>query len=281
MPGPVVRLNTLGLIDGRFVDLSGYQPLDSDLTAIAALTTTSYGRDLLALADAAAGRTALGLGTAATTASTAYDAAGSAASAQAAAIAASQPVDADLTAIAALTTTAYGRALLALADAAALRTAVGVDGSVVLSAAMLELVQGSPATTNVTGGAVRWRVWLLDAAAQEGVAGIVRVPSWATSMAMSVRWAATTADTTNAVVWSGSRGPLTDGTALTTTGGAFTGGNTTATCNGQHVPVTTALGTASVTGSTDVGVQIARVAANAGDTYTADAEVVALAITFT
>ena len=29
-----------------------YQPLDSDLTAIAALTTTSYGRDLLELADA-------------------------------------------------------------------------------------------------------------------------------------------------------------------------------------------------------------------------------------
>lgn len=42
-----------------------YQPLDSDLTAIAALSTTPYGRAFLALADAAAGRTALGLGTAA------------------------------------------------------------------------------------------------------------------------------------------------------------------------------------------------------------------------
>jgi hypothetical protein len=31
-----------------------YQPLDSDLTAIAALATTSFGRALLALADAAA-----------------------------------------------------------------------------------------------------------------------------------------------------------------------------------------------------------------------------------
>lgn len=38
------------------------QPLDSDLTAIAALSTTSYGRSLLALADAAAGRAALGVG---------------------------------------------------------------------------------------------------------------------------------------------------------------------------------------------------------------------------
>lgn len=43
-------------------DLAGYQPLDSDLTAIAALATTSYGRSLLALADAAAGRAALDVG---------------------------------------------------------------------------------------------------------------------------------------------------------------------------------------------------------------------------
>ena len=46
--------------------LDGKQPLDSDLTAIAALTTTSYGRGFLPLADAAAGRTYLGLGTLAT-----------------------------------------------------------------------------------------------------------------------------------------------------------------------------------------------------------------------
>ena len=42
--------------------LAAYQPLDSDLTAIAALSTTSFGRGLLALADAAAARTALALG---------------------------------------------------------------------------------------------------------------------------------------------------------------------------------------------------------------------------
>jgi len=45
---------------------AGYQPLDSDLTAIAALTTTSFGRALLALADAAALRTAAAVGTMAT-----------------------------------------------------------------------------------------------------------------------------------------------------------------------------------------------------------------------
>jgi hypothetical protein len=97
------------------------QPLDSDLTAIAALTTTTFGRALLSLADAAAGRTALGLGTAATQASGAFDASGAAAAAQAA----SQPLDSDLTAIAALATTSYGRAFLALADAAAARAAIG------------------------------------------------------------------------------------------------------------------------------------------------------------
>jgi hypothetical protein len=59
----------------------------------------------------------------------AYDALGAAATAQAAAIAASQPADADLTAISALTTTAYGRALLALADAAAARTAIGLSAA--------------------------------------------------------------------------------------------------------------------------------------------------------
>ena len=86
------------------------QPLDSDLTAIAALTTTSYGRAFLGLADAAAARTALALGTAATAATGDF-----------------QPIDSDLTSIAALTTTAFGRALLELADAAAGRAALGVE----------------------------------------------------------------------------------------------------------------------------------------------------------
>lgn len=42
---------------------SAYQPLNATLTALAALTTTSYGRGLLSLADAAAARTYIGAGT--------------------------------------------------------------------------------------------------------------------------------------------------------------------------------------------------------------------------
>jgi hypothetical protein len=57
------------------VPTTTYQPLDSDLTAIAALTTTAYGRGFLPIVDAAAARTYLGLGTAATQASSAFAAA--------------------------------------------------------------------------------------------------------------------------------------------------------------------------------------------------------------
>jgi len=42
---------------------AAYQPLDSDLTSIAALTTTSFGRSLLTQADASATRTTIGAGT--------------------------------------------------------------------------------------------------------------------------------------------------------------------------------------------------------------------------
>lgn len=88
---------------------SGYgitdaQPLDADLTAIAALATAPFGRGLLELADASSTRTALAVvpGTDV------------------------QSYDADLALIAALTTTSFGRSLLTLADAAAGRTALAV-----------------------------------------------------------------------------------------------------------------------------------------------------------
>lgn len=127
-PGALDTLNELAVAlgnDPNFATtitnlVAGKQPLDSDLTAIAALATTAFGRDFLTLADAAAARTKLALGTAAQSNTSAFEPAGAAAAAQAAAIAASQPVDSDLTAIAALATTTFGRNLLTVNDATAL-----------------------------------------------------------------------------------------------------------------------------------------------------------------
>jgi len=118
--------------------VAGKQPLDSDLTAIAGLSTTTFGRSLLVTADAAALRTALGSVITAAEAAAAY-----------------QPLDADLSAIAALTTTPTGRSLLAIADAAAGRTVLGAaataDVTAASNAAAAALAAHNAATTNVHG----------------------------------------------------------------------------------------------------------------------------------
>lgn len=60
-----VSSTELGYLDGVTsaiqTQIDGKQPLDSDLTSIAALTTTSFGRGLLDDADASTGRTTLGV----------------------------------------------------------------------------------------------------------------------------------------------------------------------------------------------------------------------------
>lgn len=126
--------------------LAAYQPLDSDLTAIAALATTSFGRALLTLADqaaltssvAAATATASGIVELATNAeaATGTDTVRAITPANlssvlgsylttAAAASGYQPLDSDLTAIAALATTSYGRAFLTLSNLAALQAVLG------------------------------------------------------------------------------------------------------------------------------------------------------------
>lgn len=107
---------------------AGYQPLDSDLTAIAALTTTAFGRGALTAADAAAFRTYIGVS------GSSFDGqfsslTGLPTTLSGYGITDAQPLDSDLTAIAALTTTSFGRSLLTQADAAATRSTIGAGTS--------------------------------------------------------------------------------------------------------------------------------------------------------
>lgn len=110
---------------------AGSDPLTLSQSQITGLVSALAAKlaaasNLADLASAAAARGNLGLGTAAQ-ANTGTGASDLPTTTQA--DARYQPLDSDLTAIAALTTTAYGRALLALADAAALRTTAGAEAA--------------------------------------------------------------------------------------------------------------------------------------------------------
>lgn len=122
-----------------------------------------------------------------------FDVVGAAAAAQAA----GQPLDSDLTAIAALTTTSYGRALLTLADAAALTASINAATTalpgIVELATTTEATTGTDNTRAVTAAGVKAVVDALVAAApgtldtlNELAIAIGNDPNFATTLATSL-----------------------------------------------------------------------------------------------
>jgi hypothetical protein len=100
--GQLLQKNSSTDYDATWNTQPAAQPLDADLTAIAALSTTAFGRAFLTLLDAAAALGYIG----------------------------AQPSDSDLSAIAALATTPFGRGFLPLADAVAARAYIGVPAGI-------------------------------------------------------------------------------------------------------------------------------------------------------
>lgn len=141
----------------EFVNVDGttiYQPVDADLTAIAALAgQTTYGRQFLTLVDNAAltGRvsasseTVAGKVELATAAETATGTDTTRAIHPAGAKATYQPLSANLTSLAGVASTTYGRAFLGLADQAALMALI--PAATELASGKVELATSAETTT--------------------------------------------------------------------------------------------------------------------------------------
>jgi hypothetical protein len=111
--------------------LTSYQPLNQNLTDIAALGTTSYGRGLLNTLNATAARDYLGVN-----------------------LSGFQPLDSDLSAIANQGTTSYGRSLLLVPNMQSLRDSFNLGSMAFQNSNAVSISGGTAALSSLAAGSV-------------------------------------------------------------------------------------------------------------------------------
>jgi ABC-type cobalt transport system substrate-binding protein len=188
-----------------------------------------------------------------------------------------QPLDSDLTAIAALTTTSYGRGLLALANQAALISEVSsayepIATSIWIPAAGMVVSSGSAALSQIGGNQARAVAYAVDAAAAESVGASRLLPAHWTTFKATVYWTNLGAGAGD-VDWELLHGFIGDGDSFGSGGTA----ETTVVSNtapAQNVQKTTLLKTGIATSSGKPWFfRVVRFATNGTDTLANDAGV--------
>lgn len=209
----------------------------------------------------------------------------------AAAAAGYQPLDADLTAIAALATTSYGRALLALADIAALAALglkkQGTETIWVPSRAMVPNTTNGPSsgTVEVATNLTMLVTLDFDASTAEAAQFVVRMPksyNLGTVTAQAV-WKHAATTTNFGVVWDIAAGAYSDGDDPAAFGTAVTMSDTGGTTNRiYHSPVSGAVTIANTPAAGDLAVfRVRRAPSDGNDTMAIDAGLLGIVLLFT